>query len=66
MSNQITDGMTVQINPNEFEGRIHKGKTFMTVGEPRDLCGTEVIRLTNMDGSSFSPAYNVSMLQVVK
>jgi hypothetical protein len=60
----VKKGMQVRINPECFEGKIHAGKLFTVSGEPRDLCGTEVVGLTNPDGSRFSPAYDLSMLQV--
>jgi len=57
-------GMKARINPECFEGRKHKGKEFVVSGEPRELCGTEVVALDNLDGSRFSPAYDLSMLQI--
>jgi hypothetical protein len=62
---KVTEGMKVRINPSEIVGRIHKGKEFTVAGEPRDLCGTEVVALNNEDGSRFSACYDLSMLQVV-
>jgi hypothetical protein len=56
-------GMKVKINPNEIEGNIHKGKEFVVDSEPRNLCGTEVVALNNVDGSRFSAGYDISMLQ---
>lgn len=61
---KVEKGMKVRINPNEFEGKRHVGKEFIVDGEPRDLCGTEVVALNNIDGSRFSAAYDLSMLQV--
>ena len=57
-------GMKVQINPSEYDGKIHKGKVFVVAGEPRDLCGSQVVPLNNIDGSRFCAAYDLSMLQV--
>lgn len=57
-------GMKARINPKEFEGRIHAGKEFVISGEPRDLCGTEVVALSNLDGSRFSAGYDMSMLEI--
>jgi hypothetical protein len=60
----IKPGMKVQIQPDEFDGRIHKGKEFVVAGDPRGLCGTEVVALHNLDGSRFSAAYDLSMLEI--
>ena len=60
----IQPGMKAQIDPDEVMGRIHKGKIFVIAGEPRDLCGTDVVALNNLDGSRFSAAYDLSMLQI--
>jgi len=57
-------GMKVRIKPSEIEGKTHKGKEFIIDGEPRLLCGTEVVPLNNLDGSRFSAAYDMSMLEV--
>lgn len=61
---KIEVGMEVRIDPSETAGKIHKGKTFVIAGQPRELCGTEVVALNNLDGSRFSAAYDLSMLQV--
>jgi len=61
---KIEQGMKVRVNPKEFEGKRHAGKEFIVAGEPRDLCGTEVVALNNIDGTRFSAAYDLSMLQV--
>jgi hypothetical protein len=61
---KIEQGMKVRVNPNEFEGKRHAGKEFIVAGEPRDLCGTEVVALNNIEGTRFSAAYDLSMLQV--
>lgn len=61
---KVEIGMKARINPEEFEGRIHKGKQFVIAGEPRDLCGTQVVALDNMDGSRFSAGYDMSMLEI--
>ncbi len=58
-------GVKVQIDPTEYEGRIHKGKEFIIDGGQREICGIEVVTLNNTDGSRFSPAYDLSMLQVI-
>ncbi len=56
-------GMRVVINPNEYEGKKHKGEVFLVSSAPRDLCGTLCVSLRYLDGSRFSPAYDLSMLQ---
>lgn len=61
---KVESGMKVRVNPNELEGKIHKGKEFVIDGLPRDLCGTEVVALNNIDGTRFSAAYDLSMLQI--
>ena len=61
---EIKIGMKVQIKPSEIEGRIHKGKEFVVKSLPRDLCGTEVVALENLDGSRFSAGYDLSMLEI--
>ena len=53
----------VKINPSEHEGMLHLGKVFIVVGEPRMVCGTKCVALDNLDGSRFSAAYDLSMLQ---
>lgn len=59
-------GMKARINPAEMEGKIHIGKEFVIASEPRDLCGTEVVALNNLDGTRFSAGYALSMLQITK
>lgn len=61
---KVEKGMKARINPNEIEGKIHAGKEFIIAGDPRMLCGTNVVALNNIDGSRFSAAYNLSMLQI--
>lgn len=61
---KVETGMKVRINPEEIEGRMHKDKEFIVAGEPRDLCGTEIVALNNLDGSRFSAGYDLSMLQI--
>ena len=61
---KVNKGMKARINPNEMEGKIHKGREFIIVGEPRELCGTEVVALNNLDGSRFSAGYDLSMLEI--
>ena len=61
---KIEPGMKARINPEEFEGRTHKGKEFVITGAPRDLCGTQVVPLDNLDGSRFSAGYDMSMLEI--
>ena len=61
---KVKAGMKARINPEEFEGRIHAGKEFIISGEPRNLCGTQVVPLDNLDGSRFSPGYDMSMLEI--
>ena len=60
----VKTGMKARIKESEIEGKIHKGKVFEVASEPRDLCGTEVVALNNMDGSRFSAAYDLSMLEI--
>lgn len=64
VSVKVEKGMKARINPNEFEGRLHKDKEFIIDSMPRDLCGTEVVALNNIDGSRFSAGYDLSMLQI--
>ena len=61
---KVKAGMKARINPAFTEGKIHKGRVFTIDGEPRDLCGTEVVGLRNTDGSRFSAGYDLSMLQI--
>lgn len=61
---KVESGMKVRVNPNELEGKINKVKEFVIDGLPRDLCGTEVVALNNIDGTCFSAAYDLSMLQI--
>ncbi|WP_152557023.1 hypothetical protein [Endozoicomonas montiporae] len=61
---KVTTGMKVRINPEEVEGKKHKGKEFVIASLPWALCGTEVVELDNLDGSRFSPAYDLSMLEI--
>lgn len=61
---KVKQGMKARINPAEFEGKRHKGKEFVIAGEPRELCGTEVVALDNIDGTRFSAAYDLSMLEI--
>jgi len=58
-------GVIVIINPEEIEGRLHNGKQFIVNSDSRDLCGTQVVALNNMDGSRFSAGYDLSRLQAV-
>ena len=62
---RVEKGMTARINPNEFEGKIHKGKEFLIDSAPRELCGTEVVSLNNIDGTRFSAGYDLSMLEII-
>ena len=61
---KVEVGMKARINPNEIVGRMYKGKEFVIDSVPRDLCGTEVVALNNLDGSRFSAAYDLSMLEI--
>lgn len=61
---KVEKGMKARINPNEIEGKMHRGKEFVIDSEPRNLCGTEVVALNNIDGSRFSAGYDLSMLQI--
>lgn len=60
----VRKGMKAIINPAEYEGKQHIGKEFVIDSEPRDLCGTEVVAINNLDGSRFSAGYDLSMLQI--
>ena len=40
------------------------GNEFLIASEPRELCGTEVVALNNLDGSRFSAGYDLSMLEI--
>lgn len=60
----VKKGMKARIDPKTFEGRLHKGKEFIITGLPRDLCGTEVVSLNNLDGTRFSPSFDLSMLEI--
>lgn len=60
----VKQGMSVRITPTSLEGKRHQGKEFTVAGEPRELCGTEVVALKNADGSRFSPAFDISMLEI--
>ena len=61
---KVTPGMKARIKPDTFEGKIHSGKEFEIAGEPRMICGTECVALNNLDGTRFSPGYDLSMLEV--
>jgi hypothetical protein len=61
---KVKIGMEARIKPEEIEGKIHAGKTFIISGEPRDLCGTEVVALDNPDKSRFSAGYELAMLEI--
>ena len=61
---RVEMGMKARINPNELEGKMHKGKEFVVASEPRDLCGAEVVALNNIDGTRFSAGYDLSMLEI--
>jgi hypothetical protein len=60
----VKQGMKARIDPEYREGEIHKGREFIVSSDPRELCGTEVVALENLDGSRFSAAYDLSMLQI--
>lgn len=61
---RVTPGMHARIKPETVEGRLNAGKTFVVDGLPRDLCGTECVALNHLDGSRFSAAYDLSMLEI--
>ncbi|AMO55670.1 hypothetical protein GZ77_08930 [Endozoicomonas montiporae] len=61
---KVMPGMKARINPEEIEGKKNKGKEFVIASEPRNLCGTIIVALDNLDGSRFSPAYDLSMLEI--
>jgi len=61
---EVSRGMEARIKPEEIEGKRHKGKLFIVDSEPRVLCGAEVVALNNSDGSRFSAAYDLSMLEI--
>jgi len=58
-------GMIVKIDTYSFEGQKNEGKTFFVESKPRYLCGTEVVRLNNIDGTLFSVGYDASTLVVI-
>lgn len=57
-------GMKVRIKTDCVEGKLHMGNEFLIASEPRELCGTEVVALNNLDGSRFSAGYDLSMLEI--
>ena len=57
-------GMKAQIKTCYVEGKLHQGNEFTIASEPRELCGTWVVALNNKDGSRFSSAYDLSMLEI--
>jgi len=59
-------GKQCKIKESELEGRINKGKEFVIDGDARNLCGTDVVPLNNLDGSRFSSAYDFSMLEIIE
>lgn len=61
---KVEKGMKARINPEELEGKKHKGREFIVDSLPRDLCGTEVVALNNLDGTRFSASYDLSMLEI--
>jgi hypothetical protein len=61
---KVEKGMKARINPEELEGKKHKGREFVVDSLPRDLCGTEVVALNNLDGTRFSASYDLSMLEI--
>jgi hypothetical protein len=61
---KVEKGMKARINPEELEGKKHRGKEFIVDSLPRDLCGTEVVALNNLDGTRFSASYDLSMLEI--
>lgn len=60
----VKKGMIARIKRGSFDARTHLGKEFVIDGEPRDLCGTEVVALNNVDGSRFCAGYDLSMLEI--
>jgi hypothetical protein len=56
--------MSCRIKESEIQGRINKGREFIINGEARDLCGTEVVPLNNLDDTRFSANYDLSMLEI--
>lgn len=64
-SGKIELGAKVRINQDEFDAVPYGGREFVVASEPRMFCGREVVALNNMDGTAFSTAYVLSMLQTV-
>ena len=58
------NGMEVQIKTNLVEGKLHLGKKFTIASEAREVCGTWVVALNNADGTRFSAAFDLSMLEI--
>lgn len=57
-------GMKAQIKTCYVEGKLHMGNEFTIASVPREICGTWVVALNNQDGSRFSAAYDLSMLEI--
>ena len=62
---KVVKGMHVKIDPRELEGKLNKGKVFVVDSDPRKVGGTMIVALNNLDGTRFSPAYDLSMLHVL-
>ncbi len=63
---KVAIGMKVRVNPSEIVGSLNIGKVFIIDSLPRVICGTEVVALNNSDGTRFSAAYQLSMLQITE
>jgi hypothetical protein len=62
---KVKVGMKAQIKMSlSAFGHIHRGKIFVIDSSPRDLCGTEVVALNNLDRTRFSAGYDLSMLEI--
>ena len=62
---KVKKGMNVRINPNEPEGRLYEGRIFVIDSAPRKVGGTMVSALNNLDGTRFSPGYDLAMIHVL-
>ena len=62
---KVVKGMRVRVDLSEPEGKLYKGRVFIVESEPRKIGGTLAVALNNLDGTRFSPAYDLSMLHVL-
>lgn len=62
---RVAPGMQVQINPGAREAQPYLHRIFIIASQPRLVGEKECVALRNLDGSAFSPAYDLALLQVV-